>query len=648
MRVTIAVNHATIIISLLGVLCSAPVLSQPAPGISIDWNVKGRFRLFKNEADFNYIARFSRGGVLAEETALAADTDGNGWASNIVSQLCIDAIGKSADNCKRDYLEPDGVHHDQGTESYLNPTEHKIEVQPSGLAAPTPCTWRLVTDGDPTAQVREDKTCGNEVFAIPYGKTAQVQLFVAAHPENSQPTATANVKVRDILIAGLGDSTASGEGNPDRAIELDDKGFCFGRAGGGQYFRPGRRGYQVVDCSSSNGSIDWPAWSKKGALWMDSACHRSLYSYQVRVALELAIENKHVAVTYIPLGCSGATIAKGLLDEQSARETECIPGVSSCKKPIKGQIDALQHILDLAHKTDKNRNLGLVLLTVGANDMGFSGLVANVMISHKSREFGTFNRFGMISTVNQARQKLKTLSADFARLRARLKPLLGNKLDHVIYVSYGNPALYNGGASCPTTRRGFDVHPAFTVDGALLRTTSDFVNNEFFSRLKALATCGGGGGCQCVTQDTMAFVDAHQAQFKDHGFCAQADTDPDFDRTCFKDGNSFQTHRLEALRHPLTCPQLPSRFRAYASRKRWIRTANDSYFSAMTYATGTMYPIAPPDIHDALWGVGSAVYGGALHPTAQGYAAMADEALPDARRLLGLPEPLPPLDSSAK
>jgi hypothetical protein len=59
--------------------------------------------------------------------------------------------------------------------------------------------------------------------------------------------------------------------------------------------------------------------------------------------------------------------------------------------------------------------------------------------------------------------------------------------------------------------------------------------------------------------------------------------------------------------------------------------------------------LQPSDIHDATWGVLSAVYGGAVHPTAEGYAAMADAALPAARQVLGLPspaviraEPLPP------
>jgi hypothetical protein len=57
------------------------------------------------------------------------------------------------------------------------------------------------------------------------------------------------------------------------------------------------------------------------------------------------------------------------------------------------------------------------------------------------------------------------------------------------------------------------------------------------------------------------------------------------------------------------------------------------------------------DIHDATWGVLSAVYGGAVHPSAEGHAAMADAALPAAAAVLQLDavvpevrvEPAPPL-----
>ena len=64
-------------------------------------------------------------------------------------------------------------------------------------------------------------------------------------------------------------------------------------------------------------------WQRQSALWFNSACHRSLYSYQTRTALELAVRYPHIAVTYLPLACTGATIADGLLGPQRARE--CLP-----------------------------------------------------------------------------------------------------------------------------------------------------------------------------------------------------------------------------------------------------------------------------------------------------------------------------------
>jgi hypothetical protein len=86
----------------------------------------------------------------------------------------------------------------------------------------------------------------------------------------------------------------------------------------------------------------------------------------------------------------------------------------------------------------------------------------------------------------------------------------------------------------------------------------------------------------------------------------------------------------------MACDMEASEFRAYASRARWIRTANDSYFAAMTFPEGVSSTIQPADLHDATWGILSAVYGGAIHPTAEGYAAMADSAMAAARNVLQL------------
>ena len=95
--------------------------------------------------------------------------------------------------------------------------------------------------------------------------------------------------MRDLLIAGLGDSVASGEGNPDRPITLTDDGFCFRRFLGttrNEFFRPGRAGYKGNKSCDATAGAAADEWAKQGARWMSAPCHRSLYGYQVRTALE--------------------------------------------------------------------------------------------------------------------------------------------------------------------------------------------------------------------------------------------------------------------------------------------------------------------------------------------------------------------------
>ena len=52
----------------------------------------------------------------------------------------------------------------------------------------------------------------------------------------------------------------------------------------------------------------------------------------------------------------------------------------------------------------------------------------------------------------------------------------------------------------------------------------------------------------------MTFVDAHQAAFAGHGFCARAQTDPEFDRQCFSaNGESFDPDIVTAASQPMLC-----------------------------------------------------------------------------------------------
>ena len=216
----------------------------------------------------------------------------------------------------------------------------------------------------------------------------------------------------------------------------------------------------------------------------------------------------------------------------------------------------------------------------------------------------------------------------------------------MVYTSYGNPA-YAGGAPCPGGPAGFDIHPSFSADPQRLVGVAKFVQAEFLPAIKSLAQCQGGTLCRDPRVDRMTLVDAHQAAFMQHGFCARSASDPEFDRQCFLDnGDSFSNDLVAAASSPMTCGAGASDYRAYLPRGRWVRDANDSYFAAMTYPQGLSAAVQPSDIHDATWGVLSAVYGGAIHPTAEGHAAMADAAIAAAAQVLRLDAAAPEVISA--
>jgi hypothetical protein len=619
---------------LAGILSPLPLeraTAQVAGAMQITWEVRNRFRLFREERDFLLHVENARNrSILATEQSLEIQSEGRGWARNMVNRLCIDLQGRVNQPCTRDNVK----------ENYITPVDHPVTVRLTGaIPVGATCAWSF-DDGDGPLSSTFD--CAEPVnLRVRYGKQTVATVDVSSGSDPTQRIQT-EIQVRDIFIAGLGDSIASGEGNPDRPLALSDEGFCFrsylGTAGG-QYYRPSRAGFKGGRACEAPDTL--ANWQRYGALWFNAPCHRSLYSYQTRAALALAVRYPHIAVTYLPLACTGASVNDGLLGSQRARE--CPPGKGAgCQVSVNAQLSELREALTAARSRQPDRKLDLVLLSIGANDVYFSGLVADVIVD-TATERALFKRTGVIASVDDSRDALaRELPRNFVRLREALKPLVGGDLSHVVYVSYGNPALADGGVPCRGGRAGFDIHPAFNADPQRLARVSTYVDTEFLTQLKGLATCTQGALCRDPEADRMTFVDAHQGQFADHGFCAHAGFDPEFDRACFaENGQSFNPDIVTAASQPMLCGRSASEYRAYLPRARWIRDANDSYFAAMTYPQGLPAASQPTDIHDATWGVLSAVYGGAVHPSAEGHAAMADAVMPAASAALGL-DAVPP------
>ena len=121
----------------------AAPLPEPALGAAIDWRVRNRFRLFRDERDFDRLAAAQRGrSVLAAEQALALETGGRGWARDIVTRLCVDSAGNVVDECVRER----DVRIALGAE--LAPIDHPVEVRLAGSIDPSAsCAWTF-EDGD--------------------------------------------------------------------------------------------------------------------------------------------------------------------------------------------------------------------------------------------------------------------------------------------------------------------------------------------------------------------------------------------------------------------------------------------------------------------------------------------------------------------
>jgi len=178
-------------------------------GMRISWQVRNRFRLFREERDFLLHAESLRAGnVLASEQALEVQSDGRGWARNMVNRLCIDLGGRVNKPCTRDSIR----------ENYLTPVDHPITVRLTGqIPVGATCAWTF-DDGDSLQLSTLD--CAEPInLRVRYGRTTVATVDVSSGSDGSQRVST-EIAVRDIFVAGLGDSVASGEGQPSRLAFL--------------------------------------------------------------------------------------------------------------------------------------------------------------------------------------------------------------------------------------------------------------------------------------------------------------------------------------------------------------------------------------------------------------------------------------------
>lgn len=607
----------------------AALLSGPQQ-IEISWRVENSFRFFSDPSDTEihratYLKltdkQKAKDPVLAAERALAARYR-MGWAQETSTKTCWDT--------EKNWY---GCNHRKRAD-YINPKEHIVLAEVSGIpdAGDVDCEW-LTTPSRSSGLTGEaiSQPCAEPAkLAIPYPDGARVEVRVGG-----RTIARAGIKVTDLFIVGVGDSFASGEGNPDVPVR-------FSRERAADYSKNGDDP-DLAGFPARVGSwreIGDDAFIEENARWVDQACHRSLYSHQLRAALQLAIEDPHRAVTFVGLACSGAELTFGLFlrykgnewvpnppqysQISAAAEAQCGGRIAPPKDlpeayHMHGKVPELEGGLVLREcPRDRARKIDLLMVSIGGNDIGFARLVANAVLDDHSTLKKLSGWLGGLIGTAEASTRLDHLDERYKALNRAVHYILHipwDEADRVLLTAYPPMALIGDGRKvCPDGNAGMEVDKAFSLSSARARAGT-WVADKLYRKMKRSARAM-----------RWSFVDDHIPEFLGRGICAG------YTKGALETADDL---RIPRKNHGAWAPYNPADYEPYASRQRWFRTPNDAFMTGNFHVSQTILrEVLSFEALSRFQLTLAATYSGAFHPTAEGQAAIADAVVGRAREIL--------------
>jgi lysophospholipase L1-like esterase len=235
-----------------------------------------------------------------------------------------------------------------------------VGIQPSSTFA-----W-TVTDsqGHSTPLTGEKPT-----IDLPQGPYTVTLTATGLLNTDGPQSTTIDIQVKDILIVAIGDSYASGEGNPVVPSAID------------------------------------PQWAHSPDPSMNTEnadAHRSTIAGPAQFALMLQEENPHEAVTFVSVADSGATVPVGVLGP--------MPSIGDPSYELPAQIAELKQIIGTRH-------IDVLTISVGADDIGFARLVEDLVYN---TYFGHPTQRAIVSYFNA---RIAKLPAHFAELAPAIRAL---------------------------------------------------------------------------------------------------------------------------------------------------------------------------------------------------------------------------------
>jgi hypothetical protein len=265
------------------------------------------------------------------------------------------------------------------SKSYVNPSAYVVKLDASSTASPLAVTayrWTISGAGLSVPLVGS----GQKLSArIPKLGEYTVNLEVE-DSAGGKATCSQSILAKDVVIVQLGDSYASGEGNPE--VPASKPRFV-----------------RWADGYTRAGSKQTGAETKqtKAMTRENLEAHRSTLCASSQAALALERSDPHFSVTYINLAQSGATIEEGLLSGKDGSVTDTYE--------LPGQISELQGLLGVG-KASQSRRIDFLSLSIGGNDIDFTGIIDDLLGFTKSNK----------SILKAFESKLKHLKADYTSL----------------------------------------------------------------------------------------------------------------------------------------------------------------------------------------------------------------------------------------
>jgi hypothetical protein len=484
---------------------------------------------------------------------------------------------------------------------YIHPKSHKVRVwiSDSQLLGGRVPQWFIdnqpLTKSGSCSDTHQNSVCVE--FDVEYDNGERKSKEISARfSDGSFTLAPLAVLVKDKLIVGLGDSYAAGEGNPDIPAQ-----FTQGRA--------------EKDLVLDFGIRDAPRKDKDTEVgWLDRRCHRSMYSYQFKTALHLALANPREAITYVSYSCSGATTGEIFESKQKAIEGGGRLSV---------QLEALRKVL--GYEENDPREIDYLLLSTGGNDIGFGKYVAYVVTTGLALRIVArgINEGELKKSGEKFKETLITgkgnAQGNYPRLHtALLHKLQGIKIkgceadkpcERILLTPYPDIFMDEKGEACKANRGEFDI--PFRADAGRVERIK-LLRQYVFKPLNELqlTLIPSALGWTVVTD--------HFGGYSQHGFCAQ---------NAQSASATAEKFVIPERRGRVWVEFDPRDYKAYDLRQRWIRLPVDSKLT-----TDQVHIILRRISLDFAFEDDRS---NIMHPTAEGLATHADANFKAIRKLEG-------------